>query len=150
MGRPARLSRDSRHGRRRGCVALAAALSALALSACGSGGTHFQDSSRPPVTVDLSVYIDNSHVSISPSTVGAGPVILYVTNQSSGTQTLALKTRDGSSVASSGHINSGQTAQLTADLRTGTYAVASGSKIPAARLRISKARPNADNVLLQP
>ncbi len=150
MGRGVRLSSDFRGPRRRGLISLAAGAAAIGLAACGGGGTHFENEPRPPVTVDLSVYIDNSHVSISPTKVGAGPVILYVTNQASGTETLAIKDAGGGAVATSGHINSGQTAQVTADLKTGTYDIASGTKIPPAKLRITKARKNADNVLLQP
>jgi hypothetical protein len=150
MGRGLRFSRDSGRRRRPGTIVLGAVLAALVLSACGGGGAHFKNEPRPAVPVDLSVYIDNGHVSISPTKVGAGPVILYITNQASGTQTLAIKTRGGSSVASSGHINSGSTAQINTSLKTGTYDIASGSKIPAAKLTISKARKNADNVLLAP
>jgi hypothetical protein len=63
---------------------------------------------------------------------------------------LAIKAAGGSAIASSGDINSGQTAQVNADLKTGTYDIASGTKIPPAKLTIGKARKNADNVLLQP
>jgi hypothetical protein len=150
MSRSVRLSRDSGVPQRRGRVGLAAAVAAVGVSACGGGGTQFANDPRPPVPVDLSVYIDNNHVSISPAKIGAGPVILYVTNQASGSETLAIKTSGGSSVASSGHINSGSTAQVTANLKTGTYDIAGGTKIPPAKLKIGKPRKNADNVLLQP
>ena len=123
---------------------------AVAISACGGGGTHFANEPRPPVPVDLSVYIDNSHVSISPTRVGAGPVILYVTNQASSTQDLAVRNVKGGSVASSGHINSGSTAQVSTSLPTGTYEIAGSAKIAPAKLKITQARQNADNVLLQP
>ena len=49
------------------------AVGALAVSACGStsqGAT----TPRPPAPVNLTVYIDNSRVSVSPTSVGAGPV----------------------------------------------------------------------------
>ena len=151
MGRGGVFLRAERAPRRRGAVALAAVASGVALAACGTGSpAHFKNDARPPVPVDLSVYMDNNHVSISPAKLGAGPVILYVTNQASGTQTLTIRNAHGGSVASSGHINSGATAQVTANLKTGTYKIAGGAKASAAQLKITKSRPNADNVLLQP
>ena len=121
-----------------------------ALAGCG-GGAHFQNDPRPPTPVDLSVYIDNGRVSVSPSDVGAGPVTLYVTNQASHSQTLQIRDSAGGSLASTGAINTGQTAQISTDLqRPGTYALAVSSPIPAARLHIGRPRGNSDNALLQP
>jgi hypothetical protein len=126
------------------------ALLGLGVTACGSS-THFQNLPRPATPVDLSVYVNNSHVSISPSRVGAGPLILYVTNQASGPRTVAIRSADGSSLASSGRINSGQTAQISTNLRSpGVYSIAGGAQVPPARLDISKPRPDSNNVLLQP
>ena len=129
---------------------LAAAAVALALAGCG-GGTHFANAPRPPAPIDLSVYIANGRISVSPSHAGAGPVTLYVTNQASGAQNLQIRDAHGSSLASTGSINTGQTAQISTDLRTpGTYEIAVGAQIPPARLHIGRPRPNSDNALLQP
>jgi len=49
------------------------ALGALAVSGCG-GTSKGATTPRPPAPVNLTVYIDNSRVSVSPTTVGAGPV----------------------------------------------------------------------------
>jgi hypothetical protein len=131
--------------------ALVAVAAMVALSGCGTGSpAHFENRPRPAVPVDLSVYMDNHHISISPTKVGAGPVILYVTNQATGAQTLNIENAHGSAVATSGHINSGTTAQISTSLRTGTYKLAGSARIATARLKIGKPRPNADNVLLQP
>ncbi len=150
MGRGVCVYRTSGRLRGVGLSALTAGALALALTGCGGGDSQFTNTPRPPVQVDLSVYIDNHHVSVSPTNVGAGPVLVIVTNQASSTQTLTITNRAGSSVASSGHIHSGQTAQISTDLRTGTYDVATSAKISAARLKIGTTRPNADNVLLAP
>ncbi len=56
------------------------ACAALAVSACGSSATG-ATTPRPPAPVNLTVYIDNSRVSVSPSSVGAGPVEFIITNQ---------------------------------------------------------------------
>jgi hypothetical protein len=160
MGRGVAVSRESGRPRRRaqsgltGLTGLCAAVAALALAGCGSS-QHFADNPRPATPIDLSVYVDNNHVSISPAHVGAGPVILYVTNQASNAQTLSIKSSKGSPIADTGTINSGQTAQLQTDLKTGTYSVTTGAKITGAsivpaKLDIGKPRQNADNVLLQP
>jgi hypothetical protein len=149
----ARGAGDSRvlWGRRRGGLGLLLAATALALAGCGTGSPqHFADKPRPAVPVDLTVYVDNQHVSVSPARVGAGPVILYVTNQASHTQNVAITTARGRSVASSGRINAGATAQITANLKRGSYRVRAAAHTAAARLRITHPRPNADNVLLQP
>ncbi|HET9075176.1 MAG TPA: hypothetical protein VFN48_11415 [Solirubrobacteraceae bacterium] len=129
----------------------APAVLAFALAGCGGAGAHFQNDPRPPTPIDLSVYIANHRVSISPTHVGAGPVTLYVTNQASSRQTLQIRDGQGGALASTGAIDSGQTAQVSTDLKTpGTYEIAVGAQIPPARLHIGRSRPNADNALLQP
>ena len=55
---------------------------ALAVSGCGSTAAGVT-TPRPPAPANLTVYIDNSRVSVSPSTVGAGPVAFVITNQAS-------------------------------------------------------------------
>jgi hypothetical protein len=140
------------------------AASVIALAGCGSGAT-FKNLPRPPTPVDLTVYINNSRVSISPSSVGAGPVNFIVTNQSDKTQTLSIK--DGASGkptgAGTGPINPQGTTQVTVNLnKAGDYLVATGpagkteaqlaepTTIQPAPLHIGAPRQNADNVLLQP
>lgn len=142
--------RESRRRRQAAQTALGAMAAALALAACGGGGTHFADIPRPPVPVDLSVYVDNQHVSVSPAKVGAGPVILIVTNQASGGRNVKIQNIEGTSVGTPTTINSGQTAQITATLKTGSYEVAAGASTPPAKLTVGTSRANADNVLLQP
>ena len=137
-------------GRRRLVLGLSAAgVSALALAGCGSS-QHFANIPRPPTPIDLSVYINSQHLAISPNHIGGGPVIIYVTNEASGTETLSVDSPSGSAIASSGPVVSGQTARVTASLSTGNYSITVKSKIPPTTLRVGKQRPNADNVLLQP
>jgi hypothetical protein len=140
------------------------AFTAVALAGCGSGST-FKNLPRPPTPVDLTVYINNSRVSVSPNSVGAGPVIFIVTNQSTKTQSLSIN--DGASGkpigAGTGPINPQGTAEVTVDFnRPGEYLVATGPSgqteaaaaqpptIHPAALHIGAPRPNANNVLLQP
>jgi hypothetical protein len=135
---------------------------ALALAGCGTTKT-FANLPRPPIPIDLTVYINDARVSVSPDSVGAGPVNFIVTNQSSKTQTLAIENPiTGAALASTGPINPQGTAQVTVDFKPGDYSVATGpngkteaqiaqpTRIQPAALHIGRERPNADSVLLQP
>jgi hypothetical protein len=135
---------------------------AVVVAGCGSTKT-FANLPRPPTPIDLTVYINDARVSVSPSSVGAGPVNFIVTNQSSKTQTLAIQNpTTGRAVANTGPINPQGTAQVTVDFKPGDYSVATGpsgqsdaqlaapTAIHPAALHIGRERPNADNVLLQP
>ena len=134
--------------------------SALAISACG-GGTTFANRPRPPTPVNLTVYINDSRVSVSPSAVGAGPVV-------SGAASVAgtVHAPGGGSLANTGPINPQATAQVIVDFRDpGDYTVSTGrprtteaaqaaqaapSSIQSATIHIGKSRPSASNALLQP
>ncbi len=135
------------------------ACAALALSACGSSATG-ATTPRPPAPVNVTVYIDNSSVSVSPSSVGAGAVEFIITNQASQAESLAIL-RSGASagqpLAETGTINPQATAQVTVNFASpGRYSLAtaggggSGSGIRAASLRIGPQRANSDTQLLQP
>jgi hypothetical protein len=131
-------------------VTVGALLVTALIAACG-GARHFADIPRPPIPVDLSVYIDNTHVSVSPARVGAGPVILFVTNEAAHTRSLSIVAPGGAMLATSGAIDAGQAAQVTADpAHPGVYALSAGEGIPSATLTIGRPRANADNALLQP
>jgi hypothetical protein len=135
----------------------------LAVTGCGSG-TKFANKPRPATPVDLTVYVNNSRVSLSPATAGAGEVIFIVTNQADRTESVSI--RRGSTtaeLANTGPIQPQATAQVTVDLKDpGDYTVATvptgqsqaqlatATKIASAALHIGPARPNSSNVLLQP
>ena len=136
---------------------------ALAAAGCGAG-TKFANKPRPPTPVNLSVYIGNARLSLSPGSVGAGPIVLIVTNQASRTESLTVAPADGGSrLASTGPIAPQATAQVQIDLESpGVYTVATGSDgttagslampatIRAASLHIGRKRPSASGALLQP
>ena len=82
------------------------ALSVLLLTACGGSSGSFQNKPRPPVPVNLTVYINSARVSVSPSSVGAGPVVFIVTNAAQQTESLLIQSADGShTLANTGPIN---------------------------------------------
>jgi hypothetical protein len=134
----------------------------LLLAACGSG-SHFANRPRPPTPVDSTVYVDDSRVSVSPNSIGAGPVVFTITNQASSTETVTFQAAGGgSTLASSAPINPQTTAQVTVDFNPGTYTIgttapsspsasaANPSSIQPATLHIGPPRPNSNGALLQP
>jgi hypothetical protein len=132
---------------------------ALGLAGCG-GSSHFADKSRPATPVNLSVYVNDHSVSVSPASVGAGPVVFLVTNTAATTELVTIKSDGGGSqtAATTGPINPGTSAQVQADLGTGSYVVttsAPSGQAPArpirpARLKIGPPRANSNNAVLQP
>jgi hypothetical protein len=149
--------------RRKTVVMLATAAGGVA--ACG-GNAHFANQPRPPSPVNLTVYINDERVSVSPGSVGAGPVQLIVTNQASNAEALNVVPAGGSAsqpLADTGPISPQGTAQVTVDLTSpGNYTVrtaATGSTeaasaaaggIQPAVVHVGKARPSSSSQLLQP
>jgi hypothetical protein len=141
------------------------AMSALAASGCGGGKT-FANQPKPAAPVDLSVYINNSRVSVSPSSVGAGPVVFTVTNQSDSSASLTIRPRGnsgGQSLGDTGPINPQGTAQVTINFtRPGDYTVATGahsttdaslsgpSAIAPAIVHVGRQRASSGSDLLSP
>src|SRR4051794_34907898 len=112
--------------RRRG--ALGACAITLAAIGCGSDDDYANEP-RPPSPITVTASISDQRVSVSPSPIGAGPVTLVVTNQTSESRDLVLESDDaaGSGKAGirqqTGPINPQGTASLKANLESGTYAV---------------------------
>jgi hypothetical protein len=134
----------------------------LLAAGCG-GGAHFANEPRPPTPIDSTVYVNDARVSVSPNSVGAGPVVFTITNQASRTVTVMFEpSGGGSAVASSAPINPQTTTEVTVDFKTGDYTVgtttpggsqaasAIPSSIQPATLHIGPERPNSNGALLQP
>ncbi|MDQ6818039.1 MAG: hypothetical protein M3018_11635 [Actinomycetota bacterium] len=137
---------------------------ALVFGGCGAEGGGVSQLS-PPVSINLTVYINDSRVSLSPDSVGAGPVVLIVTNQASSTQSLKLLPAGAPAVAplaSIGPISPRGTAQAKVFIRTpGDYALTTAvsgalgtppgtTTVQAATLHIGPRRPSGSSDLLQP
>jgi hypothetical protein len=140
------------------------AVALVAVSGCGSS-SHFANEPRPAVPVNLTVYINNARVSLSPASVGAGEVVFIVTNQANKAESLTIHpVGNGSqSLASTGPINPQGTGQVSVDIsRPGEYSVATASSggtdaalaerrpIAPASLQVGQPRPSSSNTLLQP
>jgi hypothetical protein len=142
--------------RRTAALAPLAVAGLLALGGCGSSSADYKNDPRPPGPIVVTGYIDDQRVSVSPRSMGAGPISLIVTNQTSTAQRVTLE--------SAGPIGSGpgikqvtapispqDTATLKVDVKPGSYSVhVAGGAIRAARLRVGPERASAQNDLLQP
>lgn len=138
------------------------ALGAIAVAGCG-GGKHFANDPRPPTPINLTVYITNSRILVSPTSVGGGPVTFIITNQASQAESLTVQSASGGpTLASTAPINPQATSSVQVNFTPGTYSVtttsgggtgasqATPSSIQSASLFIGPERENANSVLLQP
>jgi hypothetical protein len=133
-------------------------VAALALASCGSGNHKYANAERPPAPIVVSASISDESVSVSPKKLGAGPITLIISNQSTSSQQVTLETADdpggsgpGVKAIETGPINPRETASVKGDVRQGTYALTvRADGIRAARIEVGKQRPSAQNDLLQP
>jgi hypothetical protein len=139
--------------RRSGAIAflVAGTLSALA---SGCGGKDFENKSRPPVPIELTGVIQPEKVTVSPNKVGAGPVLITISNQTNEAHTVTL---EGDTVKERiGPVQPEDTATIQKTLPRGDYEVRAGSsaavpkEIQPAKLRITNERQNSNNRLLLP
>jgi hypothetical protein len=139
------------------------AASALAVSACGAAGGKSPTVLRPPTPVNLSVYVNDSRVSVSPTSVGAGPVVFVVTNQASHAESLAISASGKNNpLASTAPINPQGTTQVSVNFKPGDYTIATAphgttdaslshpSPIRSASIHIGHQRQSSSGDLLQP
>jgi hypothetical protein len=137
--------------------------SILAISGCGAAGGTSPIAARPATPINLSVYVNDSRVSVSPMSVGAGPVVFVVTNQASHAEALAISASGQSTpLASTAPINPQGTTQVSVNFKPGDYTIATASHgqtdadlsrpspIQPASIHIGRARQSSDGDLLQP
>ena len=127
----------------------------LVLAACGEDD--FKNEPRPPVARELTGVITDQEVTVSPHELGAGPVVITVSNQTDAAHTLTLESADGGTIREQvGPINPLDTATLQRTLTEGTYTVTAGSdtavprEIKPATLKIGKPRKSGSGELLLP
>jgi hypothetical protein len=123
------------------------------VAGCG-GGSHFKNESRPPVPVQLTGVVTDRAVQISPKRVGAGPVIIVVSNQTNGAHTLTLEGNGTTDTV--GPVNPMGTGKLQQSLKPGTYTLKAGSEqataqaIAPGRVTVTRQRQSSSNDLLLP
>jgi hypothetical protein len=136
------------------------AVGAIAASGCGGSTKTFANKAPPAAPVNLTVYINNARVSVSPGTTGAGPVTFVVTNHATTAQSIKIEqSGGGQTVANTGPINPQGTAAVNVDFRQqgqytiavgGTEASSAASSIAPATITIGPPRPSARGDLLVP
>jgi hypothetical protein len=100
------------------------ALAAMTAAGCGSS-SKFENKPRPPAPVQLTGVITDKGVTVSPDRVGAGPVILLISNQTQQAHTITLD--GGATKDTVGPINPLDTAKVQQTLEQGAYKVIAGS-----------------------
>ena len=127
----------------------------ILLAGCGGAETR-KNRLRPPTPVTLTAAIHEDGIEISPARVGAGTVVLVVSNQSRAPQTVTFETnelggRTGGTTASSPEIAPRSTGRLTIATRQGTYSVhTKDDAIRAATVKVGPPRKSAQDDLLLP
>jgi hypothetical protein len=131
---------------RGGALGLLATLPLL-LGACGEDD--FPNEPRPPAPIELTAAIDPRSVSISPQSLGAGLVVLTISNQTDEPTRLTL---EGPTSATSNEIPPGGTGSIKAALEQGEYEAGAGTEvdIKPATLEVGPERASSQNELLQP
>src|SRR5947209_11327758 len=107
------------------------AMGAIAVAGCGGNTKTFANQSPPPTPVNVTVYINNARVSVSPDNTGAGPVTFLVANHATKAESLQVQAAGsggGQPLANTGPINPQGTASITVDFtEQGKYSVSVGS-----------------------
>lgn len=136
-------------------------LAAVAAAGCG-GGAHFADQARQSTPVNVSVYINDQRVSVSPSSVAPGPVSITIANQSSTAQAVAVAAAGKTAITTTGPISPQGTDQVTVNVSEGQYSVgiagnnsaqaatATPTGIVPGTLTVQGSRSDSNNQLLQP
>jgi hypothetical protein len=127
----------------------------LVLAGCGEDD--FENEPRPPTPVQLTGVITDEKVTISPNKLGAGPVVITVSNQTEQPHTITLESSGGGTIREqSSPINPLDTATIQRTLEPGEYTVKAGSEqavereIDPATLKIGPDRKSGSDELLLP
>ncbi|HEY4279159.1 MAG TPA: hypothetical protein VGM91_13135 [Conexibacter sp.] len=129
----------------------------LLVAGCGSS-SDYANERRPPRPRNIAVSVTDGRIGVAPGEIGAGPVVLIVTNQSERSRDLRLAAPSGSGTAcvdadtSSGPINPMGTARVSVTLVQGACVLTTGSASGPrpATLRVGPERPSAQADLMQP
>jgi len=130
-------------------------IAVLGLAGCG-GSEERENQLRPPVPITLTGAIHPDGLQISPAVVGAGQIVLIVSNQSSAPQKVTFETdeiggRTAGQRASSPLILPRRTGRVTINAIPGVYSVHVGDDgIRPARVLVGPPRESGQNRVLLP
>jgi hypothetical protein len=123
----------------------------------GCGEDDFENEPRPPTPKQLTGVITEEKVTVSPNKLGAGPVVITVSNQTEMPHTITLESSGGGTIREqSSPINPLDTATIQRTLEPGEYTVTAGSaqaverEIEPAKLSIGQERKSGSDELLLP
>lgn len=131
-----------------------AGLAAAAALVAGCGEDDFKNEPRPAVPVELTGVIQEDKVTVSPSKIGAGPILITISNQTEQARTITLEGEQIS--AKTGSVAPLDTETIAKTLGPGRYEVRAGSdkavkkEIAPAVLAIGKERRASNDELLLP
>ena len=138
-----------------GRIVTFALLATAAGTAAGCGGSSdYKNQPRPPAPLQLTGVIQEDKLTVSPNRVGAGPVIIFISNQTQGAHTITLDGVDTKDTV--GPVNPLDTAKIQQTLKQGSYQVKAGStramkrEIAPARLSVGPQRRDSSNQVLLP
>jgi hypothetical protein len=122
---------------------------------CGSGSDYKNDL-RPPSPINVTASISSNGIAVSPANVGAGPIVLIVTNQTGSSQEVTFESdtlgaTKGGVTQTTEPINPRGTGQLMVNVSEGSYRVRAGNAdIQPATVTVGPERQSAQNKVLQP
>ena len=128
---------------------------ATIVAGCG-GGTDYKNRPRPPAPLNITASVSNAGIAVSPTSFGAGPIVLIVTNQTGASQEVTVESNElgGSKpgvTQTTEPINPRGTGQLQVNVTEGRYRVrAANADIAPATITVGPERQSAQNQLLQP
>jgi len=139
---------------RRGAAAfLGTAALAILTGACGDEDD-FENQPRRPVPIELTGVIQPDKVTVSPSKVSAGPILITISNQTDARHSVTL---EGEAVKERvGPVPPLGTATILRTVEPGSYEVTAGSaravrrEIRPARLEVGRERRSSSGELLLP
>ena len=124
------------------------------VAATGCGEKQFANKPRPAASVDLTGVIESKGVTVDPARVGAGPVLITISNQDTRAHSVTLS--GGSIEETVGPIQPLDTGTIQKSLPPGSYQVSAGSdtavarEIMPAQLTVGKKRASSSGELLLP
>ena len=127
----------------------------LVVAGCG-GGSDYKNRPRPPTPINITASVSNAGIAVSPTSFGAGPIVLIVTNQTGASQEVTFESNElgGSKpgvTQTTEPINPRGTGQLQVNVTEGRYRVrAANADIAPATITVGPERQSAQNQLLQP
>jgi len=128
---------------------------ATLVAGCG-GGTSYKNNARPPAPLNITASVSDAGIAVSPTSFGAGPIVLIVTNQTGASQEITFESNElGASkpgvTQTTEPINPRGTGQLQVNVTEGRYRVrAANADIAPASITVGPERQSAQNQLLQP